>query len=110
MHPYLASPRFRELSDVGISYLRYQGDADDDSTACQLVQLSRLAMDTFQQNPESSASSIPQIVNMAPQIARVNEHNLSSPALDFSLDQYGDEINEGFEDRDDAKRRRIAKV
>lgn len=67
-------------------------------------------MDTFQQNPESSASSIPQIVNITPQVARVNEHNLSSLALDLPLDQYGDEINEGFEDRDDAKRRRIAKV
>lgn len=67
-------------------------------------------MDSFQQNPESSASSIPQIVNITPQVARVNEHNLSSPALEFPFDQYGDEINEGFEDRDDAKRRRIAKV
>lgn len=67
-------------------------------------------MDTFQQTPESSAPNIPQIVNISPQIAGANEHNLSSPALDIPSDQYGDEINEGFEDRDDAKRRRIAKV
>ncbi|KAL8907611.1 MAG: hypothetical protein Q9171_005782 [Xanthocarpia ochracea] len=39
-----------------------------------------------------------------------NEHNLLSAALDFSFDQYGDEANEGFEDRDDAKRRRIARA
>ncbi|KAI4262317.1 MAG: hypothetical protein L6R42_002500 [Xanthoria sp. 1 TBL-2021] len=67
-------------------------------------------MDTFQQTPESSAPNIPQIVNLSPQIAGANEHNLSSPALDIPSDQYGDEINEGFEDRDDAKRRRIAKA
>ncbi|KAL8998507.1 MAG: hypothetical protein Q9169_002450 [Polycauliona sp. 2 TL-2023] len=67
-------------------------------------------MDSFQKTPEASAPGIPQIVNLAPQLVGANEQNLSSPTFDFSFDQYGDEINEGFDDRDDAKRRRIARA
>ena len=67
-------------------------------------------MGSFQQTPDTSAPNLPQIVNLAPLVAGGNEHNLSSPALDPPFEQYEDEINEAFEDRDDAKRRRIARV
>ncbi|KAL8671502.1 MAG: hypothetical protein Q9168_003994 [Polycauliona sp. 1 TL-2023] len=67
-------------------------------------------MDSFQQPPEASAPGVPQIITLPPQLAGLNEQNLSSPAFDFPYDQYGDEINEGFDDRDDAKRRRIARA
>ncbi|KAI4273102.1 MAG: hypothetical protein LQ337_004865 [Flavoplaca oasis] len=67
-------------------------------------------MGSFQQTPDTSAPNLPQIVNLAPQIAVGIEHSLSSPALDPPFEQYEDEINEGFEDRDDAKRRRIARA
>ncbi|KAL8768800.1 MAG: hypothetical protein Q9209_005089 [Squamulea sp. 1 TL-2023] len=49
-------------------------------------------------------------MNPLPQVTGGNEPSLSLPALDFSYDQYGDEVNESFEDRDDAKRRRIARA
>ncbi|KAL8785136.1 MAG: hypothetical protein Q9213_003554 [Squamulea squamosa] len=52
----------------------------------------------------------PQTMNPPPQVMGGHEPNLSLPALDFTFDQYGDEFNEGFEDKDDAKRRRIARA
>ncbi|KAL8724191.1 MAG: hypothetical protein Q9166_008088 [cf. Caloplaca sp. 2 TL-2023] len=58
----------------------------------------------------SGAPSVPQSMNTPLQVMGGNGHDMSAAALDFSFDQYGDETNEGFEDRDDAKRRRIARA
>ena len=53
---------------------------------------------------------MPPIVNPPPQIFGSNEQDLSPTALDFALDGLGDEQTSGFEEKDDAKRRRIARA
>ncbi|KAL9603261.1 MAG: hypothetical protein Q9219_001282 [cf. Caloplaca sp. 3 TL-2023] len=49
-------------------------------------------------------------MNHPPQIVGVDEHDTSPTDINFSFDQYGDDGQGGFEDRDDAKRRRIARA
>lgn len=67
-------------------------------------------MDSFQHDPGAMIPKFPQTMNPTPQISGGDELDTPSGAHDFSFDQYGDETNETFEERDDAKRRRIARV
>ncbi|KAL8803518.1 MAG: hypothetical protein Q9182_003119 [Xanthomendoza sp. 2 TL-2023] len=67
-------------------------------------------MGSFQQQSEAGLPNFPQIMNPAPQIIGGDDLDTSPTALEFSYDQYGDEAYEGFGEKDDAKRRRIARA
>ncbi|KAL8650041.1 MAG: hypothetical protein Q9210_004053 [Variospora velana] len=49
-------------------------------------------------------------MNQSSQITNLAEHDPSPAGFDFSFDQYGDETQDTFEERDEAKRRRIARA
>ncbi|KAL8630922.1 hypothetical protein Q9189_003339 [Teloschistes chrysophthalmus] len=67
-------------------------------------------MDSFQQASDTGNPILPQFVNTSSQIFGANDHDISPTAPNFPFEHYGDDLNEGPDDRDDAKRRRIAKV
>lgn len=67
-------------------------------------------MGSFQPVSDTGNSMIPQFGDTSQQMFGANDHKTSPPATNFLFDQYGDDANEGPDDRDDAKRRRIAKV
>ncbi|KAL8872840.1 MAG: hypothetical protein Q9174_001602 [Haloplaca sp. 1 TL-2023] len=60
--------------------------------------------------PEGANHAIPQIIDPSAQVFGGNEHDTSPTALNFAFDQYGEDPNNAFDDRDDAKRRRIARL
>ncbi|KAL9585687.1 MAG: hypothetical protein Q9212_001383 [Teloschistes hypoglaucus] len=67
-------------------------------------------MGSLQQASDTGNPVLPQFVNTSSQIFGANDHDISPTAPNFPFDHYGDDVNEGPDDRDDAKRRRIAKA
>ncbi|KAI4101165.1 MAG: hypothetical protein L6R37_005087 [Teloschistes peruensis] len=67
-------------------------------------------MGSFQQASATGNPILPQFVTTSSQIFGANDHDISPTAPNFPFDHFGDDINEGPDDRDDAKRRRIAKA
>lgn len=52
----------------------------------------------------------PQTMKQSSQLTDLPDQGTSPTGLNFAFDQYGDETQDTFEERDDAKRRRIARV
>ncbi|KAL8949834.1 MAG: hypothetical protein Q9222_004099 [Ikaeria aurantiellina] len=70
-------------------------------------------MGSFQPVPEAGfpSTNTTQTMNPPPQqMFSADDYDTSPTGFNLSLDQFGDEANEGFEERDDAKRRRIARA
>lgn len=69
-------------------------------------------MGSFQQALETGVPNGSQIMNQPLQIFGGDEQDTSPTAINFSFDQYGDDTQGGLEleDREDAKRRRIARA
>lgn len=67
-------------------------------------------MRSFQPTFEAGVPNAPQILSQPLQMFGGDEQDTSPTGINFSFDQYGDDAHGGSEDRDDAKRRRIARV
>lgn len=67
-------------------------------------------MGSLQPPSEAGIPNGSQTMNAPLQMSGGDEQGTSPTCINFSFDQYGDEAHGGFEDRDDAKRRRIARV
>ncbi|KAL9004353.1 MAG: hypothetical protein Q9188_002825 [Gyalolechia gomerana] len=67
-------------------------------------------MRSFQPTFEAGVPNAPQILSQPLQMFRGDEQDTSPTGINFSFDQYGDDAHGGSEDRDDAKRRRIARA
>ncbi|KAL8840135.1 MAG: hypothetical protein Q9170_001483 [Blastenia crenularia] len=67
-------------------------------------------MGSFQPTSDAGILGAPQIINHPPQVFNGDEQDTSPTGISFLFDQYGDEAHEGYEDREDAKRRRIARA
>ncbi|KAI4177077.1 MAG: hypothetical protein LQ343_000559 [Gyalolechia ehrenbergii] len=67
-------------------------------------------MRSFQPTFEAGVPNAPQILSQPLQMFGGDEQDTSPTGINFSFDQYGDDAHGGSEDRDDAKRRRIARA
>ncbi|KAL9029085.1 MAG: hypothetical protein Q9196_002628 [Gyalolechia fulgens] len=67
-------------------------------------------MGSFQPTLEAGVANAPPIISQPLQIFGGDEQDTSPTGFNFSFDQYGDDVRGGSEDRDDAKRRRIARA
>ncbi|KAL8936251.1 MAG: hypothetical protein Q9216_005031 [Gyalolechia sp. 2 TL-2023] len=66
-------------------------------------------MGSFQPNLDAGLSNTPQIISQSLQMFGRDEQDTSPTGINFSFDQYGDDAH-GGSDREDAKRRRIARA
>ena len=67
-------------------------------------------MGSFQPISENGIPTAVPTMDQPPQIFGGDDLDTSPTAINFLFDQYGDEFHGDYEERDDAKRRRIAKV